>query len=195
MFFSKRSLISSFVLTGVVAITSYLAMKSTESFNIGGKLPNDFQVNEAKNIAFTEIDKDGKVKYILNAEDSVRYADGKADVNQVKLLTYSDNQNNPWHITAKTAEILNDNSKIFLSGGVVITRDAEGKKAPAIKITTESGSVFPKRNYVESNDLVTMTEPGSNNIMTGVGLKGYLNPTNLTLLSNVRTYYVGTLQE
>jgi LPS export ABC transporter protein LptC len=183
------------VLTGVVAITSYLAMKSTESFNIGGKLPDDFQVNEAKDVVFTQIDKDGKVKYVLHAQDSLRYADGKGDISDVKLLTYSDDQNNPWHITAKKAQILNDNTKIFLSGGVVITRDADGKKVPPIKITTESGSVFPKRNYVESSDLVTMTEPGSNNIMTGVGLKGYLNPTNLTLLSNVRTYYVGNPQE
>jgi len=189
MFFSKRSIASFSALTSVVALTSFLAMKSVDNFNFGVKLPDDFPVNNAENVTFTQIDQNGEVKYIMKSNTLVRYENGRSKLDGVNILTYSQSSKKPWKITSAKALIFDENNKVDLSGGVLITRDQDGPSSPPIRVATESGTLYPKKDHVETNKLVTLTQPGSDNIMTGVGLKGDLNPVNLTLLSKVRAYY------
>ena len=190
MFFSKRSIVSVTLLGGAVGITSWLTVKSIEGFIVGGSLPDSFQVNQASQIEVVQLDKKGGRQYVLHASQMTRYADDHADADTVKVLSYATPEAEPWRMQAGKANMDDSNEKLGLSEGVVIKRDRAGKKVPPIKIVTNSGMVYPKINYVKTDQPVVMTQPGSPNMTTGVGLEGYLSPADLTLQSNVRTYYV-----
>ncbi len=189
-FFSKRSIFSTIGLTLVVGVTSWVAIKSAQNYQTESKVPGDFVTNFGKKVQFYQMDDKGDIKYIANATNFTRLENGISKLQRVKLVIYGNDQSQkPWVLTSNLADIANNNTEINLKGDVVLSQVGNGKQSPPIKMTTEQAYVYPKKDTAHTEKPVKITEPGSANIMTGVGMDAKFNPTTVKLLSQVRTYY------
>ncbi len=189
LLFSKRSIFSTLGLALVVGVTSWISIQSAQNYQDSSVIPGDFVINTGKGVTFHQLNEEGKIKYILHADTIERMEDGHARMQQVKLEMYSaDAGHPPWILTSKTAEITKHNEEINLQGNVVLSQAKYGQQKP-IRMTTTQVYVYPKKSAAKTNKPVKIVELDSKNIMTGVGMKAEFNPSVITVLSQVRTYY------
>ena len=107
------------------------------------------------------------------------------------MLYSKDKQDKPWNVSANYADISDNNNNMHLYGNVVMLRKANGKNSPAIKVTTESVNYDNNKNYVETDKMVTISQPGTPNNTVGIGMNGAPKKGDFRLLKDVRSYYAG----
>jgi len=192
MFFSKPAFFSSFILAAFVSVSGWFVIKSLEQQIGKGKLPQHFIINTAKDLHYNSINDQGELSYSAFAKDATRYMNEDALLNTVNFVFYNKGQTEaPWHITSNYAKTTEKNNKIRLYGKVIMQKYSQNNSVPQVKITTEQALYDTPSDTLNTDDLVTITEPGTDNITTGIGLLGYPKQGNFSLLSNVRSYYAG----
>lgn len=192
MFFSKPALFSSVVLAALVSISGWFVIKSLEQQIRKEKLPQDFIINKAKDLHYNRINDQGELAYSALAKSATRYVNEDALLHQVDVVFYNKGQTEaPWHITSNYAKTTNKNDKIRLYGKVVMEKKRQNHALPEVRVTTEQVLYDSPSDTLNTDDLVTIVEPGTDNITTGIGLLGYPKQGNFSLLSDVRSYYAG----
>jgi len=90
-----------------------------------------------------------------------------------------------WVITAKQGISEDDGKVVYLKGNVQIQRtDTAGKTAT---LTTSALTAYPKKKHIETDQPVTIVQPGS--IIHAVGFTADLNTGDIHLLSQTQTTY------
>lgn len=190
MFFSKRSIASSLGLAILVGFTSWLTIESSSNYHIKEKLPNDFVTNTATDVTLYQTNDQGALRYQAYADNIQKLANDNANMIKVNMTMEAEQKDAlPWHITADHGYLFDKNNQLKLWGNVIITRPGDGKNKPPLKITTSILYVYPNKNFAETDQPVKMEQVGSNNVITGVGMKAYMHPENIQLLSKVKSYY------
>ncbi|NWA07735.1 LPS export ABC transporter periplasmic protein LptC [Pseudomonas gingeri] len=128
---------------------------------------------------------DGKVQYDMTG-DKVEHL----KVSDVTLVTKPDLQLYrgtafPWHVQSERAEVNPDGTQVELIDSVRIARTDD--KQRNIVITSSRMTVFPQKQYAQTEQAVRIDGP--NGVTTGTGMKAYLEESRMHLLSNVRGQY------
>ena len=192
MFFSKRVFFSSIGLAIVVSTSAWLVIKSAQEQISKGDLPADFIESTARDVSYQKFNASGEMVYQGHSLTAKRYHNGDALLGDVNIIFYNkDKTQSPWYIDSKYAKVTQSNDKIHMYDHVVMQRKRTGKNSPAIKIQTKQVIYLDSKDDLTTKDKVTITEPETNNITTGFGLKAKSKAGEFKLLKNVRSYYEG----
>ncbi len=134
-----------------------------------------------------EMDKTGKLKSKLVAEEMTHYADYWATHTQKPVMEFYNEKTPPWIIEAATGILSEDGKQLQLNGKVTVNRaKAEGVKQ--LTINTSNVLVSPETSYAETKAWAELISPP--NITTGTGMKvTFKEPIHLELLSKVKGKY------
>lgn len=100
------------------------------------------------------------------------------------------NQNHvPWDITANEGKSQSGVSQVFLWDNVKIHQPA-GPNSHELTMTTTNLTIFPEKQFAQTDQPVTIIEPGS--VINSVGLRANLNTGEVQLLSHARGVYEAT---
>lgn len=100
------------------------------------------------------------------------------------------NDHYQWLISAQTGTSKDNGTQIYLKDHVKITRIDQTTQRETI-LTTAAMTAYPKRNYLTTDQPVTITEPGS--VIHSTGLIADLITGNISLLANSRGVYQASL--
>lgn len=128
---------------------------------------------------------DGKLQYDMTVE-KVEHV----QASEVTLLTQPRMEiyrgaPNPWHVQSERGEVNPDGTEVELIDAVRINRTDQKNRATVI--TTSRATVFPQKQYAETDQAVKIE--GAGGVTTAKGMKAYLNDSKISLLSNVRGQY------
>jgi lipopolysaccharide export system protein LptC len=150
------------------------------------KKPQEYMRNAFVTL-FTE---GGVLKNELSAKYWAYLPEKKKSTFTMPHLTIYKPDGTLWHMDAQKGEALQPNigaiEKIILQNNVILNR-LGSKIADPIQVNTEAVDYYPKKQYAENNTFVKMNKPGL--IITGVGLRAFLENGAVELLQNVKTYY------
>ncbi len=104
----------------------------------------------------------------------------QSQLDKPKSLIYRDN-NSRVQITSDSGIVLDDNNRTDLEGNVVVNDNSDPKSATVLK--TDQLSVYPKKDYAETDQAVTIESQLSR--MEGVGMDIQFNDRILNLHSRV----------
>lgn len=136
----------------------------------------------ATNVKTIQYRADGKVQYEMTAErlDHVQATDVTL-VSKPDMLAYR-GTDLPWHVRSARAEVAPKGTQAELIDDVRVERTDE--KGRPIVMTTTRMTVFPDKNYAQTEQAVKIE--AANSVTTAKGMKAYLNDGRMLLLSNVR---------
>lgn len=153
------------------------------------KQPQEYMVK-----AFvTQYTPEGTLKNQMSADYWAYFPTTKASILTIPHVTVYKPDGTVWHIDAKHGQLqqptLGSIDKITLEEDVILMRP-ETLKAIPIKLETKTLHYHPKKQFAESDALITMNKPGLK--VTGLGLRAFLDKGSVELLHNVKTYYTIT---
>ncbi len=175
----------------------FLIIIALTTFWLKEKVENEF-INKPKNLSNTpdfylkkfnviQTDKDGKIKFTLNALSMkhYKYLD-KALLNQPYYKQY---KNERTHITIRSekGEINNKGDEIFFNKNVVLTR-LPTKQKKKLSLFTDELNIFTKLDIVTSKKSVKMIQEPNIEI-DGIGMEYDKKEGTTKLLSNVKVFY------
>lgn len=135
----------------------------------------------------TALDENGNPRHQLSAASMVHYIDDKStEVTQPVLTVYDENKSN-WVVESETGWMSEDGELVLLNGRVTIDR-AGSEHASPLHVTTSNLRVYPKKDFVETDEFVRATS--GDNWLTATGFQGWFKaPIRLKFLSEVRGRY------
>ncbi len=92
----------------------------------------------------------------------------------------------PWLISANEGQTFNGSKQIDLRDHVVIHQPRTANNSDST-IETSLLHIFPKENFANTDQRVTLVQPGIN--VSSIGMNAYLNEKRVTLLSHARSSY------
>lgn len=138
------------------------------------------------NFEIISLDEQGKESVTLRAPSLERSrADESMSVEQ-PLFLLPDDDGLQWQLRAKTGWISARGDEMRLRGDVE-GDSPKSENIPPTTFRTQSLNVFPRRNQLHTDDIVSITRPGI--IQTGVGFQADLKSKQYSLLSQVKTRY------
>lgn len=171
----------------ILSYTFWLVQETTGSNTAKKKQDNkpDFF---AKNVYATEYDQTGKLIHVLKTPYLLHYAyQDTSDLTTPDFTIYSSKDDKqPWHITSNTGKTIHGTDIVDLNGNVIIHQPA-GPQNNDVLIRTEALTVYPKKDFAQTNQLVTIEEPGVN--VTAIGMKVYFKEKRVELLQSARGTY------
>jgi LPS export ABC transporter protein LptC len=189
-FFSKRSIFSAFSMAIIVGVTSILSIESVHNYHSEDERPGNFVTTRGVDVQLYQINSKGRTEYKTNSQRAVSLEDGRSKLYKNELSIYGKGSNIPWVLVSDVATISKGNNILNLEQYVNLSRKEDKKSNhPPINIYTNQAYVYPKKNFVETDKPVKITQPGSKNIITGIGMRATLNPVVIEVKSRVRGYY------
>ena len=187
MIFSLRSLTSTVILGGLVALTSWFAVRSSEQDV--PKQPTSVVPNGvAKQATVWQYTPEGRLLYQGTADKVIQYSDDSTRLVTVHGTYYPDTGAPAWTGNAEQALIAPDNQWIRLQGHVLLQRPQAPHYLP-FQLQTSELLLYPQSNSAYTDKPVTLSQTGSGNVTHAVGLKATLNPKVIELLSKVDSLY------
>ncbi len=185
--YSKRSIFSTILLILLVATTSWFSIKN-QKFQTPNILPE--MVSETiLNAAITKMNHQGQIQYQAHADHITKLQNGKTFLTAIHGILYPKNRSlPPWQIRANKGELTQSNRELTLSDDVVIYRQANALAAP-YRLTTNTLHIFPHQHYARTSEPVTIYQPGTPNVTTGIGMTADMHTKTITLLSDVHSTY------
>ncbi|MAZ39316.1 MAG: LPS export ABC transporter periplasmic protein LptC [Legionellales bacterium] len=187
-FFGLRKVFGIAALILLVAYTSWLVKETGISkrttIDVNKNHPNFF----AKNVHSKEFDSNGKLIHILNSPYLLHYPKkDSAVLTKPQFIIYSTkNDKAPWFVTANQGKTINGTDIIHLTGNVII-HEPQSKSNNNLTIKTEALTIYPKRNFAETNKSVSINEPGIT--VHSIGMKVYFKQKRVILLNQARGVY------
>jgi LPS export ABC transporter protein LptC len=151
-------------------------------------LPQEYM----KMVALTTYDANGAIKNALFADYWAYSPQTEHSIlNRPKLIVYKPDQT-MWEIVAKQAKVSQPSigaiASIALSKDVVLLQSTQSA-TPLVTVETQSLDYQPEKQYAETAQFVKMTKPAL--MITGIGLRAFLEKNWVELLHDVKTYYTG----
>ena len=137
----------------------------------------------------------GTPEYILASPHMIQYPGLGGVWLERPSLKMLENQRQSWLIDAGRGWVSPEHAVIRLQDTVSIVRAATGGQqaltitTPALRVCPEPYAQWhcPAENYADTDETVRMET--SNGVLTGIGMKAYLDEQRVELLSQVRGYY------
>jgi LPS export ABC transporter protein LptC len=189
---TKRTYFSSLILVSLVALTSWFSIGKEE---IADESEQIYIKAKAIKIELSQMDAEGHLKYRSRAESATQYSNGPIDLAHPFLELHDPRSTTPWKLQSEQATVVDAHQKITLSDHVVISRDYivnsddHTESAPSMRLFTEHLTLYPNQNYAETTDPVTIEIPDTGTQMLSNGMKVYLRPERLELISHIRSTY------
>ena len=143
----------------------------------------DFYIDNAR---IQMLDEQGQVAYRLTAEHAVhQIEDGSPRLQQPELLFYRGDNPAPWLLKAENGLVTEKGDRVDLDTDVLLQQQPEGQ--PQRQLTTSALTLFPRRDYAETDQSVRIEAARS--VTTAEGMQLFLNDGRLQLLSTVRGQY------
>ncbi|UJJ30639.1 LPS export ABC transporter periplasmic protein LptC [Halopseudomonas maritima] len=143
----------------------------------------DFYIDNAR---IQMLDEQGQVAYRLTAEHAVhQIEDGSTRLQQPELLFYRGDNPTPWLLKAANGLVTEKGDRVDLDTDVLLQQQPEGQ--PQRQLTTSALTLFPRRDYAETDQSVRIEAARS--VTTAEGMQLFLNDGRLQLLSTVRGQY------
>lgn len=136
---------------------------------------------------FTRFDQQGAIENSFYAPRMEHYPQKNVSKLDNPRLNARGDNNISWIITADHGTATQGGDEVFLEKNVMIKR-IEDKTGKTALLTTSALTSYPKRKYLETNQLVTLSELGS--MITAIGFTADLNSGDITFLSDTHTTYV-----
>jgi LPS export ABC transporter protein LptC len=183
----KRAYFSSLVLIMIVGVSSWYSIRDD---NTPQEPEKAYVRSRGKQIQIAQMSPQGILKYTAHAESAEQYSDGPTKLMQPILDLYDPKggAGHPWNIRSDEAIVIDAHQRITLYGHVVISRE-KTDQAPPIRLLTDHVVLYADQDYAETDDPVTIEIPGTRTHMLAVGMKAYLHPERLELLSRIRSTY------
>lgn len=145
-----------------------------------GKNTSDTPDGYIKNAVITEINSLGQAKYTLKTKEAIHYPEQDLYIMlEPDLVTYNESGVD-WTINANHGQTRDNHDEIELWDNVIATQPGEEE----LTITTSYIQYWPNNAYAETDQLVTLAQPGT--YLEGIGLRAYLDTQRVELLSNIK---------
>lgn len=183
------------ILAAVAALSTWFMSSVEKSLRESHAQDDTTPLLYMDNIRATRMNLQGMPKYILAASHMTQYPGLGGVWLEQPSLDMLENQVQSWLIRAGHGWVAPEHALIRLQDAVSIVRPATGGQRP-LNITTPELRFCPEpnadwqcpaENYADTDEAVRMET--SSGVITGVGLKAYLNKEQVELLSHVRGYY------
>lgn len=140
-------------------------------------------------VHYVQYDNQGHWQSTLDVKHMVHYSQqDTAKLEQPRLISTGKDKL-IWIITADHG-ISHDGGKVLdLQGHVVVQRLDNGTQK-TMQLNTESLVAYPKKKYAETNQPVTITQPGS--VMKAIGMTADMNTGDIKLLNQAQGVYEPT---
>ena len=129
-----------------------------------------------------QLNEQGQPVYDLVSEHAAHQVDSDVtELDEPRLQYYREGDQQPWDMRARYGEVSADGQLVELNEDVVIEQQLDGQAAR--RLSTAALTVYPKRDYAETDRKVTIEAGG---VTTATGMQAYFNDGRIELLSNVR---------
>lgn len=170
----------------ILAIVSFYAwyqFKITANTNPAAIAIDAFAID----IEATQFNVLGQKRGEIQTPKLVHFTDGDSSLlTTPHVILYSQNNKAPWVISSRTGKTFDGTKKIDLIDNVVI-HQPQGSQNTDTTITTSLLHIFPKAQLANTDQLVTLIQPGIK--ITSMGMNAYLDQKRVTLLSQARGLY------
>ena len=180
-----------YLLTGALAILATVVALAVGDWNIGLSryTPAPLVTDPAQPDFFMENprilqrNEEGRPRYRLESEQARHLASNDStELSAPRLLFYREDEAQPWETISRKAYTYDNADRVELVGDVQIEQRLPGQ--PRRKLSTEALTVFPPRDYAETDQDVKIE--AARGVTTATGMQLYFNDGRVTLLSNVR---------
>ncbi len=181
----SKNVLLSLLLLGSFALSGWLIHLSLQSETNSPNHPTtpDGFMTEAH---FTQFNRQGDWQNSFYAPQVRHYRyKNSAELMEPRIISQGSDQLK-WIITAQSGFSENDGAVVYLKDNVQITRLNEATQKTTI-LKTVAMTAYPRRQYLTTDQPVTITELGS--IIHSQGLTADLNTGDISLLANVRGTY------
>lgn len=139
------------------------------------------------NVIYTKMDENGRPKNQFFSPKVIHYPyHNSSKFVSPHFIIASKPTEKPWDITAKHGLSEGGLKTVQLWDDVKVHQTA-GANNQENTMTTTQLTIYPKRHYAETNQAVTITQPGS--VIKGIGLKATLDKGIVELLSHPHGIY------
>ena len=174
------------LLISLVAITGYWVTQHMAVENIASSLlKSDHMDSYAKKVMATAMDKNGQLAYQFYTPEITHYPNNVTEFSSPHIISYHQSLK-PWTLDAERGKAQEGVDQVFLEGNVKLYKQADNKTRELI-IKTNSITIYPRKEYLETKDTVTLTEPGIH--ITSRGVRAYLKENRVDLLSEAKGQY------
>jgi len=185
-----------------IRYTTTLALTVMLLFIAFGRSPKEISVANSfsakeymQGVAVTEYKIDGQLQNQLLAQHWHYIPSAGHSLFKSPHLTVYKPDGSAWHIRSEHGRAYHKTlgstiDDITLWQSVSIERPASANIVPVLLETSEL-CYKPKNAFLSSDQKVTLNKPGL--VITGVGLRAFLNKSLIELLSDVKTHYVSHL--
>ena len=184
---SKQSYIGSISLALLVLVTSWVAVINSRL----NPIRNIAKVvtGKAQNITVLQMNNLGRPSYQAVVKQANQFGNGDVIFHDINAITFPADQSSPWHLSADHGRSTDNNQQVYFWGHVTAYRPKSANNA-AFLFKTTTLTVYPQQNFAETDDPVTLSEPGTKNVTTGIGMRAYSKPQKIIhLLSDVHSTY------
>ncbi|MDO8953589.1 MAG: LPS export ABC transporter periplasmic protein LptC [Gammaproteobacteria bacterium] len=182
---SKQATLSVLALSALVSLTSWMAIINSQiPPNLGVVTQSGF----IQNLTLHQTNALGQLAYSATVDSITQFSNGNNNFINLAATTYNQTNTPPWHLTSPTGQTLDNNNQVILSGNITLFRNATAKYA-AIRVQTQSATIYPQKNYAKTTYPITIYEPGTKNITTAIGAEAYFKTQKVNLLSQVNSIY------
>ena len=134
----------------------------------------------------TSLDSEGKESFTLRAPHLERRPDDATMSMATPLFLIPDAEGKHWEVRSKQGWVSADQSEIRLTGEV--KANSPTATVRPVTMNTETLRVYPRRNHAETDDVMTIVQPGS--ILSGRGFAVSTATKKYVFRSEVKTRYV-----
>lgn len=138
------------------------------------------------NVHGIKLDNFGKPHDELLTPNIKHYLENDAAIAEQPIFIFYGKKGPPWHVQGDQANSIKGNKVIFLTGHVRITQPP-GLNSRNVTLTTTKMTIYPDRSFAETDQPVTIRQPGS--IVHGVGMTADLNNGKVKILSQTHGMY------
>ncbi|WP_263260409.1 LPS export ABC transporter periplasmic protein LptC [Pseudomonas sp. RIT-PI-S] len=128
---------------------------------------------------------DGKMQYEMTADKVEHFKASEVSHVSKPVMDIYRGTPFPWHVRSERAEVNPDGTQVELIEAVRLNRTDQQQRTTVI--TTSRATVFPQKQYAETDQDVRID--GAGGVTTAKGMKAYLNDSKIHLLSTVRGQY------
>ncbi|PCI38677.1 MAG: LPS export ABC transporter periplasmic protein LptC [Thiotrichales bacterium] len=178
------------IITALIVLIIFIAVLTATNSKptTTTEAPQEYMLN----VALLQFNTNGRMQRKLTAKKwSYFHSKQQSYLEQPKLTVYKDN-GSIWHLhsdnsTAKQTSIAQKPEYFLLRNNVVMQRMAAINIMP-VKFSTSEAYFYPETELLTSSKQVRMEKPGT--VISGRGLRSYMNRQYAELLENVKTTYV-----
>ncbi len=138
------------------------------------------------NVHGIKLDKFGKPHDELTTPNIKHYLKNDSATAQTPVFIFYGKKGPPWHVQGDIANSINGNKIVYLIGHVKIVQPP-GLNSQNVTMTTTKMTIYPNRSFAETDQPVTIRQPGS--IVHGVGMTADLNSGKIKILSQTHGMY------